>query len=290
MHPCHAGRVEADAALLHSHRDVADAVRTDVLEMRVDGAAFHVLRMLCDLPRAPSQHRVRLWRPVAGKDLDRLSRSQLAIDLPDDVEQVRVHLGRLVDPPVPHEPVELIEHRLVVDPVDHKGERAFLADVRVGKDDRARVAVGDGGFGRVRREPSGEQNRRRRRPRRRPAASRPLHHRQPRQPIILPNCGASFRICRDLGQMRPRKHRFRPGPNRPLRLPDCASHARLGRQGALPVTPMLQQGLNRTSRRIDLSLARFNLDFLPTMCLRPFASGHRRPVSVAGSRPRRRNR
>ena len=77
-----------------------------------------------------------------------------AIDFPDDVEQMRVHLGRLVEPPIPAEPVQFIEHRLVIDAVDHKGERTGFVGVLVREDDGPRVAVGDRRLGRVRNEPA----------------------------------------------------------------------------------------------------------------------------------------
>ena len=62
--PREALRIEPHAALLHPHRDVADAPGTDVLEVGVDRLAFHVLRMLGDLPRPSPQHRVGLGRTV----------------------------------------------------------------------------------------------------------------------------------------------------------------------------------------------------------------------------------
>ena len=67
--------IEADAAFLHPHRDVADARRADVEEMRVDRLAFHVLGVFGDLARAPAQHRVGLRRTVAGENVDRLRSS-----------------------------------------------------------------------------------------------------------------------------------------------------------------------------------------------------------------------
>ena len=81
-----------------------------------------------------------------------------AVDLPDDVEQLGVHLGRFVEPPVAQEPVQLLQHRLIVDAVDHVGERARFVGVGVGKDDRARVAVGDRGLGRTGSEAEAQQH------------------------------------------------------------------------------------------------------------------------------------
>src|SRR5271154_2334308 len=121
MYPgSHPGRIESAPAGLLAHGDIANTPGADVEKMRVDRLALHMLRMLGHLSRPPAQHRVGLRRPVAGEDVEWLRRPGLAIDLPDDVEQMRIHLGRLVEPPIPAEPVQLIEHRLVIDAVDHE--------------------------------------------------------------------------------------------------------------------------------------------------------------------------
>ena len=88
-----------------------------------------------------------LRRAIGGKHVDRLLRPGFAVDLPEDVEQLGVHLDLFVEPPVPHEPVQLLQRRRVVHAVDHIGERAQFVGMGVGKDDRARVAVRDRGFG-----------------------------------------------------------------------------------------------------------------------------------------------
>ena len=182
MHPRGvAGRVEAHAAGLRAHGDVANARRADVEKMRVDRLALHMLRMLGHLSRPPAQHRVGLRRTIAGQDVDRLGRPGLAIDLPDDVEEVRVHLGRLVEPPIPAEPVQFIEHRLVIDAVDHEGERAGFIGVLVREDHGPRVAVGDRRLGRVRNKPGERKRRRHRHVRCRSAAAHALAQVKTRQ-------------------------------------------------------------------------------------------------------------
>ena len=123
MHPGRrAGRVESHAPRLHAHRDVTDARRADVDEMGVDRLAFHMLGILGDLMRAAAKHGVGPRRTVAGQNVDRLRRTQLAVDLPDDVEEVRVHFCRLVEPPIAHEPVQLVEDRGIVNAIHHVGE------------------------------------------------------------------------------------------------------------------------------------------------------------------------
>src|SRR4029077_17740161 len=96
-----AGRIESDPAGLRAHGDIANTPGADVEKMRVNRLALHMRRMLGHLSRPPAQHRVGLRRTVAGENVDRLGRPGLAIDLPDDVEEMRVHLRWLVAPPVP---------------------------------------------------------------------------------------------------------------------------------------------------------------------------------------------
>ena len=66
MNPgCGPSGVEADAARLHPHRDVAYRPCPHVQEMRVDRAAFHMLGMFRHLPRTATQHGVGLRRSIA---------------------------------------------------------------------------------------------------------------------------------------------------------------------------------------------------------------------------------
>ncbi len=46
--------------------------------------------------------------------MDRLPGAQLLVDLPQDVEGRRVHLRRLVAPPVAEDPVELLQRLAVI--------------------------------------------------------------------------------------------------------------------------------------------------------------------------------
>ena len=125
-------------------------------------------------------------RPVCGENVDRLRRPGFAINFPDDVEEMRVHLGRLVEPPIPAEIVELIERPRVIDAIDHEGERAGFVGVLVREGDGPRVAVGDRRLSRVWNKPSDRERRRHRQLRRRPAAARADAHIETRQLPILP--------------------------------------------------------------------------------------------------------
>ena len=60
-------------------------------------------------PAATAQHVVGFHRPVSGYDVDIILAADLAIDLPDDVKQLGVHLGRLITPPVAQEMVDLLQ-------------------------------------------------------------------------------------------------------------------------------------------------------------------------------------
>src|SRR3712207_7308302 len=51
-------------------------------------------------PRSTLFPYTTLFRSVGRSHIDRLPCTDLAIDLPDDIEQARVHLGRLIEPPI----------------------------------------------------------------------------------------------------------------------------------------------------------------------------------------------
>ena len=159
--------------------------------------------------------------------------------------------------------------RLVVDAVHHVGERALFVGVLVGERDGAGVAVGDRRFGRVRSDPPNEENRGEGRVRRSAPA---LISCRTSQQITLPTCGApTTRRRRDLGPMRPSARSPTGDPSRPPALnPERVSSARC-RTCLDAVARTSQRSENQQRWRIDPSRARFNLDFLPTICGRLFA-------------------
>jgi hypothetical protein len=128
-------RIEADAAVLEAHSDGAHPRHVDVRKVEIERLAGHVLAELGDGARAPPQHGVGLGRPIGRNDVDRLARADRAVDLPDDVEEARLHLGRLVGAPVAQEPVQLLEPALVVIAVALEGDRGVFLGVRM---DRSR--------------------------------------------------------------------------------------------------------------------------------------------------------
>ena len=118
-------------------------------KIEIEGLAGHVLAELGDRARAPPQHGVGLRRPIGRDDVDRLARPDRAVDLPDDVEEARLHPGRLVGAPVAQEPVQLLEPALVVIAVALEGDRGVFLGVRMEDRDGAGIAVRDRVLGRA---------------------------------------------------------------------------------------------------------------------------------------------
>ena len=76
--------------------------------------------------------------------MDRLSGTGLAIDLPQEIVEVRVHLRFPFLAPVAHEPVELLQAVRVVAAVALEGDGDVLAGMRVMEGEGAGVALRDG--------------------------------------------------------------------------------------------------------------------------------------------------
>ncbi len=105
--------------------------------------AEHVLAEARDARRAVAEHGVGLRRTVAADDLDRLAGIGLALHLPHQIDQVRVHVGLFALAPVAQEPIELLQRRLVVPAVALVGDGDVFVGMHVVQRDRARVAFGD---------------------------------------------------------------------------------------------------------------------------------------------------
>lgn len=117
----HEGRarlgIVADAAALHLERGRAQLRQRHAGNVEVHRLAEHVLALLGDARRAAAQHGVGGRRAIGGDDVDVVARADGAVDLPHQIEQARVHVGRLVAPPVAQELVDLLEALLIVAPV-----------------------------------------------------------------------------------------------------------------------------------------------------------------------------
>ena len=87
--------------------------------------------MCCEFSATPEDFarsmRVGLGRAVGRDDVDRLAGADFLVDHPEEVEEGRVHLGRLLVPPVGEEEVELAQAALVVLAVALEGEAAGFA-------------------------------------------------------------------------------------------------------------------------------------------------------------------
>ena len=106
-------------------------VDRDVRQVEIHGLAEHVLAVLGDRARAAAEHRVGRGRAIGGSDMDRRARADLPIDLPEGVEQARVHAGRLVAAPVAQDPVELLEAARVILAVAPEGDGGAFPGVDV---------------------------------------------------------------------------------------------------------------------------------------------------------------
>ena len=93
--------------------------------------------------RLATQHGVGFRRTVAAHHPDQLLGAGFALHLPDQVDEVRVHLGLLLLPPVAQEPIDFFESGFVVAAITLEGDRDVFAGVHVVHGDRAGIALGD---------------------------------------------------------------------------------------------------------------------------------------------------
>jgi hypothetical protein len=101
-----------------------------------------VLAELRDAARTAAQHRIGFRRAVAADHVDRLGRPDLTIGLPQQIEKMRIHAGRLFLAPVAHEPVELLERGVVVTAIALEGDGDVFAGVEVVEGKRSGIAFG----------------------------------------------------------------------------------------------------------------------------------------------------
>ena len=111
------GRIEADAAALQFEARVADLLERHVRNEEVHRMAEHVLAGARHTGRAAAEHGVGGRGTVGRDDLDRLLAVDVAVNLPQDVEQVTIHRGRFLAAPVAEEVIEFLQRFFVVAPV-----------------------------------------------------------------------------------------------------------------------------------------------------------------------------
>src|SRR6266487_649151 len=88
-------------------------------------------------------HRVGFWRTVSADDPDCLFGADLAVDLPEEVDEMGIYRDRFRFAPVAHQTVDFPERLFVVPAVHLVGDGQLLVGVNVVKGDRPRFALGD---------------------------------------------------------------------------------------------------------------------------------------------------
>ena len=86
--------IKADAAALRPQAGFAQLLERYAGNVEVDGLAQHMLAELGDPARAPPQHGVGLGRAESAYDPDRFLGADLAMNLPQEVDQVGIHPDR----------------------------------------------------------------------------------------------------------------------------------------------------------------------------------------------------
>ena len=142
-------RIIADAADLADGRRPAKLLQGNVGEGGVDRLSRHVLAFLRLAAARLAQHLVRRFRAVAADDVDRLLAAELGVHLPQQIDGLGIHLDRLVEAPVAHQPVDLLQGFAVVLPILLVGDGQRFLGVDVEERDRPRRAEGRDDVGRA---------------------------------------------------------------------------------------------------------------------------------------------
>jgi hypothetical protein len=108
------GRIEADAAALQAQAGKADLFQRHAGNEEVHRVAEHMLAGASDAGRAAAEHGVGGGGAIGGDNLDRRLAVDVAIDLPEDVEQATIHVGLVLAAPVAEEIVDLLHPVVVV--------------------------------------------------------------------------------------------------------------------------------------------------------------------------------
>ena len=141
------GRVEADAADLHPEADRPQGRQRHAGDEEIHRLAVHVLAVLGNAPRTAAEHAVGLRRAVAAHDVDVIAGAALAVHLPDQIHQLRIHPGRLVFPPVAENVVDLGKAGGIVAAVALEDDDRLLVGVDVHELEGALLGGGCAGKG-----------------------------------------------------------------------------------------------------------------------------------------------
>jgi hypothetical protein len=146
MHERRAGSgIKAYAAALSAQPGRPQLIERHSGDVEIDRLAEHMLTELGNSVRALAQRRVRGRRAVSTDDPDRRFGSEFVMDLPQKIDQVGVHLGRLILPPVAQKVVDLFQCILVVAAVHLVSDGEVFVGVHMVKRNCARFAVRRGG-------------------------------------------------------------------------------------------------------------------------------------------------
>jgi hypothetical protein len=138
------GRIEADAAALQAQAGGANFRQRHARNVEVHRMAERVLAVTGHAGRAAAEHGVGAGRTVGGDDVDRLLAVDVAVDLPEDVEQATIHLGLFLAAPVAEEVVELLQRLFVIAPVALEGNGEVFAGMGVVEGEGAGLVQGGG--------------------------------------------------------------------------------------------------------------------------------------------------
>ena len=105
--------------------------------IEVDRVAEHVLAEARHAGGAAAEHGVGGGGAVGGDDVDRLLAVDVAVDFPEDVEQLTVHRGLFLAAPVAEEVIELLQRFFVVAPVALEGDGEVFVGMGVVERERA---------------------------------------------------------------------------------------------------------------------------------------------------------
>ena len=124
-------RVEADAAALQAKPRETDLLERHVRNVQVHGVAEHVLAETGHPRRTAAKHGVGGGGAVGGNDLDRFLGVDVAVNFPQDIEQVAIHHGLVLGAPVAKIVIELFQRLLVVASIALEGDGEVFVGVGV---------------------------------------------------------------------------------------------------------------------------------------------------------------
>src|SRR5262249_52003685 len=153
----HAGRIQmherrarawikTNSAALRAQPRSAQLIERNAGNVEIDRLALRVLAELGDPAGFLAKRRIGGRRTIAAHDPDRLFGPDLPMHLPEEVDQMRVHVGRLVLPPIAQQLIDFGQRLLVVAAVDLVGNGEVFVRVNVMQRYGPRLAFGNSGL------------------------------------------------------------------------------------------------------------------------------------------------